>query len=446
MLKIYNSLTSKIEEFIPINEEKIKIYSCGLTVYDKAHLGHARATIAVDILVRILKHLYKNVIYVRNITDVDDKINIRATEQGISIQKLTSEVIEFCNNDMKYLNNLTPNHEPKATEHIKEIIDIIQKLINNGHAYIADGHVLFDINSYNEYGRLSNKNIDELQTGTRIEIKNYKKNPLDFILWKPSLSIDDESSKFESPWGVGRPGWHIECSAMSHKYLGENFDIHCGGVDLKFPHHENEIAQSCCAFKNSSFAKYWYHIGFLMVEGEKMSKSLGNFITISNLINDGINGKVVRFAMLKNHYRKPLDFNKSLIYEAEKNLKNLHKNIINFDCEEIVPNELIEVLSDDINMPKAIALLNKFNENKNYDKLKNSLKFLGLFDNNLLEKSNNLNNINITEKEINNLIKKRNIAKQNKNWTKADEIRDYLKSKKILLKDVKNNVEWEVLH
>ena len=401
MLKLFNSLSGNIEDFKPIDNNNVKLYSCGLTVYDRAHIGHARATIMVDILVRLLKELYSNVIYVRNITDVDDKINKRATERKITIQELTSEVISYCNEDMNYLNNLQPTYEPKATEHIKEIIETIQKLIDNGNAYIANNHVLFDVNSYKDYGKLSKRNLEELQAGARIEVEDYKRNPLDFVLWKPSLDIDDESSKFESPWGIGRPGWHIECSAMSNKYLGENFDIHCGGVDLKFPHHENEIAQSCCANKGSTFANYWFHIGFLMVNGEKMSKSLGNFTTIKEIRDKGVKGVVLRFAMIKNHYRKPLDFTNNLIIETEKNLKDLHKNIINIKCNYKVPDELIEVLSNDLNTPMTIALLNDFNKNKEYEKLKNALIFLGVFDENLIKKKTTT----LTNEEIENMFK-----------------------------------------
>ena len=439
MLKLFNSLSGKIEDFKPIDSNNIRLYSCGLTVYDRAHLGHARATIAVDILVRLLKELYKNVIYVRNITDVDDKINKRATERNITIQELTSEIIEYCNEDMNYLHNIKPTFEPKATEHIKEIIDIIQKLINNKHAYISDGHVLFDVNSFKDYGRLSHRNLEELQAGARIEVESYKKNPLDFVLWKPSLAIDDESSKFNSPWGIGRPGWHIECSAMSNKYLGENFDIHCGGVDLKFPHHENEIAQSRCAFEGSNYANYWYHIGFLMINGEKMSKSLGNFTTIKEIRDKNIVGVVIRFAMLKNHYRKPLDFNDNLLIEAEKNLKELHKGILNIECDYKVPEELLNALCDDINTPKAIALLNKFNKEKEFDKLKNSLIFLGVYDNNLL---NSKKITNLTEDEINSLINQRLQYKKEKNWAKCDEIREYLRDNNIIIKDTATGTEW----
>lgn len=440
MLKLFNSLSGNIEDFKPIDEKNIRLYSCGLTVYDRAHIGHARATIMVDILVRLLKELYSNVIYVRNITDVDDKINKRATERKITIQELTSEVISYCNEDMNYLNNLQPTYEPKATEHIKEIIETIQKLINNGNAYVANNHVLFDVNSYKDYGKLSKRNLEELQAGARIEVEDYKRNPLDFVLWKPSLDIDDESSKFESPWGIGRPGWHIECSAMSNKYLGENFDIHCGGVDLKFPHHENEIAQSCCANKGSTFANYWFHIGFLMVNGEKMSKSLGNFKTIKEIRDKGVKGVVLRLAMIKNHYRKPLDFTNNLIIEAEKNLKDLHKNIINIKCDYKVPNELIEVLSNDLNTPMTIALLNDFNKNKEYEKLKNALIFLGIYDENLIEKKTTT----LTNEDIEKLINERLEYKKDKNWVKCDEIRNYLKENNIIIKDTPNGTEWSI--
>ena len=439
MLKIFNTISSEVEEFKPINNNEVKLYSCGLTVYDRAHLGHARATVAVDILVRLLKELYKDVIYVRNITDVDDKINKRATERNITIQELTKEIIAYCNEDMDYLNNLKPTFEPKATEHIKEIITFIEKLIANGHAYVSEGHVLFDVNSYKDYGKLSHRNLEELQAGARVEVESYKKNPLDFVLWKPSLEIDDESSKFNSPWSIGRPGWHIECSAMRNKYLGENFDIHCGGVDLKFPHHENEIAQSCCAFEGSTFANYWYHIGFLMINGEKMSKSLGNFVTIKEIRERGIAGSVLRFALLKNHYRKPLDFNNNLLSEAEKNLKDLHKNVIGIECEYKIPDELVEVLCNDVNTPKAVALLNEFNKNKNFDKLKNSLVFLGVYDENLINK-----NTKLSEDEIKRLIDERLKYKKEKNWNKCDEIRDYLKENNVILKDTAAGTEWSL--
>ena len=409
-LKIFNTINSKIGEFQPIENDVVKLYSCGLTVYDHAHIGHARTTIFVDILVRLLRVLYNKVIYIRNITDVDDKINIKAKEKNTNIYNLTKEIVESCNLSMSYINNIKPDYEPRVTENIKDIIEFIQKIIDNGHAYVSNGHVFFDVSSYKDYGKLSHINIGNLLNGVRIDNEINKKNPLDFVLWKPSLDIDDESSKFNSPWGIGRPGWHIECSAMSHKYLGENFDIHCGGMDLKFPHHENEIAQSCCAFKNSNFAKFWFHVGFLMVNGEKMSKSLGNYILINSIQEKSISGKVLRLTMLKNQYGKPLDFSYKLITEAKNNLENLHKKIIDTETNSNVPEELIDVLCDNLNTPKVVNLLNEFNKKKEYIKLKSSLVFLGLFDERVFDKK--IFKLKIEKTEINKLIKIRSEAKK----------------------------------
>ena len=440
-LKIFNTINSKIEEFQPIENDVVKLYSCGLTVYDHAHIGHARTTIFVDILVRLLRVLYNKVIYIRNITDVDDKINIKAKEKNTNIYNLTKEIVESCNLSMSYINNIKPDYEPRVTENIKDIIEFIQKIIDNGHAYVSNGHVFFDVSSYKDYGKLSHINIDNLLNGVRIDNKINKKNPLDFVLWKPSLDIDDESSKFNSPWGIGRPGWHIECSAMSHKYLGENFDIHCGGMDLKFPHHENEIAQSCCAFKNSNFAKFWFHVGFLMVNGEKMSKSLGNYILINSIQEKSISGKVLRLTMLKNQYGKPLDFSYKLITEAKNNLENLHKKIIDTETNSNVPEELIDVLCDNLNTPKVLNLLNEFNKKKEYIKLKSSLVFLGLFDERVFDKK--IFKLKIEKTEINKLIKIRSEAKKNRDWEKSDKIRNQLKELGIELIDTKEGTIWK---
>lgn len=440
-LKIFNTINSKIEEFQPIENDVVKLYSCGLTVYDHAHIGHARTTIFVDILVRLLRVLYNKVIYIRNITDVDDKINIKAKEKNTNIYNLTKEIVESCNLSMSYINNIKPDYEPRVTENIKDIIEFIQKIIDNGHAYVSNGHVFFDVSSYKDYGKLSHINIDNLLNGVRIDNEINKKNPLDFVLWKPSLDIDDESSKFNSPWGIGRPGWHIECSAMSHKYLGENFDIHCGGMDLKFPHHENEIAQSCCAFKNSNFAKFWFHVGFLMVNGEKMSKSLGNYILINSIQEKSISGKVLRLTMLKNQYGKPLDFSYKLIMEAKNNLENLHKKIIDTETNSNVPEELIDVLCDNLNTPKVVNLLNEFNKKKEYIKLKSSLVFLGLFDERVFDKK--IFKLKIEKTEINKLIKIRSEAKKNRDWEKSDKIRNQLKELGIELIDTKEGTIWK---
>lgn len=440
-LKIFNTINSKIEEFQPIENDVVKLYSCGLTVYDHAHIGHARTTIFVDILVRLLRTLYKKVVYVRNITDVDDKINIKAKEKNTNIYNLTKEIVESCNFSMSYINNIKPDYEPRVTENIKDIIEFIQKIIDNGHAYVSNGHVFFDVSSYKDYGKLSHINIDNLLNGVRIDNEINKKNPLDFVLWKPSLDIDDESSKFNSPWGIGRPGWHIECSVMSYKYLGENFDIHCGGMDLKFPHHENEIAQSCCAFKNSNFAKFWFHVGFLMVNGEKMSKSLGNYILINSIQEKSISGKVLRLTMLKNQYGKPLDFSYKLIMEAKNNLENLHKKIIDTETNSNVPEELIDVLCDNLNTPKVVNLLNEFNKKKEYIKLKSSLVFLGLFDKRVFDKK--ISKLKIEKTEINKLIKIRSEAKKNMDWEKSDKIRNQLKELGIELIDTKEGTIWK---
>lgn len=440
-LKIFNTINSKIEEFQPIENDVVKLYSCGLTVYDHAHIGHARTTIFVDILVRLLRVLYNKVIYIRNITDVDDKINIKAKEKNTNIYNLTKEIVESCNLSMSYINNIKPDYEPRVTENIKDIIEFIQKIIDNGHAYVSNGHVFFDVSSYKDYGKLSHINIDNLLNGVRIDNEINKKNPLDFVLWKPSLDIDDKSSKFNSPWGIGRPGWHIECSAMSHKYLGENFDIHCGGMDLKFPHHENEIAQSCCAFKNSNFAKFWFHVGFLMVNGEKMSKSLGNYILINSIQEKSISGKVLRLTMLKNQYGKPLDFSYKLITEAKNNLENLHKKIIDTETNSNVPEELIDVLCDNLNTPKVVNLLNEFNKKKEYIKLKSSLVFLGLFDERIFDEK--IFKLKIEKTEINKLIKIRSEAKKNRDWEKSDKIRNQLKELGIELIDTKEGTIWK---
>jgi cysteinyl-tRNA synthetase len=447
MLKLYNSLSKKTEIFEPIDKNNIRIYTCGITVYDKAHLGHAKTYISTDILYRLLNEIYgkEHVKYVRNITDIDDKINQRAVERKITIQKLTNENIELMNNDFEYLHLLKPNHEPRVTETIPEIIDIIKKLIDNGNAYVNDKHVLFDTKTFADYGKLSGRSINEMIDGARIEVAPYKKNPTDFVLWKPSHDVDDDSVRFESPWCLGRPGWHIECSAMSHKFLGENFDIHCGGNDLKFPHHENEIAQSKCAFKCSTFAKTWIHIGFLLVNGEKMSKSLHNFTTIEDLRKRGIKGVVIRYAFLKNHYRTPFDFNMKLIEEAEKNLKELHRIVEKVESSKKLNDKIFEYLFDDLNTSKVLAELHNLKISSPQD-LKKTMEFLGIYDESYyINNEKKLDNLEITENEILELIQQRSEAKKDKNYQKADEIRKLLENKNILLKDTAKGSVWSVM-
>jgi cysteinyl-tRNA synthetase len=398
-IRLYNTLTASKDELITYENDLVKLYVCGPTVYDRPHLGNARSVVVYDLLYRLLLQNYSKVIYVRNITDVDDKINAKAKELQIPISTLTNEITDFFHADILALNTLSPSHEPKATEHISEMINLIEKLIINNHAYVQNNHVLFDVNSYKKYGQLSRRNLDQMIAGSRVEIASYKKNPLDFVLWKPADNDDDQSSIFDSPWGKGRPGWHIECSAMSSKYLGDNFDIHGGGADLQFPHHENEIAQSCCANPSSSYARFWIHNGFLTVNGEKMSKSLKNFITVFDLLEQGISGVAIRLMLLTTHYRKPFDFNAKALSDAQKTLEKfdkiiaetlelfgLEKNLEYFCDKNFIAKEILASLADDLNFSKVLANLHDLAKNvkSNFNEIMprriliSSLDFLGL--------------------------------------------------------------------
>jgi cysteinyl-tRNA synthetase len=445
MIYLYNSLTKKKEELQPIKTGKVGMYVCGPTVYDAPHIGNARSNVIYDVLYRNLIHHYgkDNVMYVRNITDVDDKINKAAQDKSITINELTDGVTEIFHDNMNNLNCLEPTIEPRATKHIDEMIRIIEKLIAKNHAYVADNHVYFSINSDPNYGKLASREIDEMISGARIAVDEHKKHAGDFVLWKPKNPGDDVSSVFSSPWGEGRPGWHIECSAMSHKYLGADFDIHGGGADLMFPHHSNEIAQSTCAFENSNFAKMWVHNGFLTVNKEKMSKSLGNFITVNDLLEKGIEGEVIRYLLLSTHYRKPLDFNEELLNIAKKSLQSFHGALEGFDdIPEIDPEEqVIDALNNDLNTPLVLSILHGYcsdiNRESDLDKktksaslLKSAAKLIGLLDA-PQEKS-------LLDAEIMKLISEREIARKEKNWAKTDEIRDGLKAQGILLEDNKD--------
>jgi len=369
-LKLYNTLTRQKDLFEPIDKDNVRLYVCGPTVYDFAHIGNARPVIVFDILFRLLRHLYgrEQVTYVRNITDVDDKINARAAEQypdlplNDAIHKLTKGTTEQFHKDIAALGVLEPSKEPRATDHIDGMIEMTKLLIDKGHAYEAEGHVLFDVASDKKYGGLSNRNLDEMQAGARVEVADYKKNPMDFVLWKPSTDQEPGwDSPFGSKGGRGRPGWHLECSVMSRKFLGEQFDIHGGGLDLIFPHHENEIAQSTCAHENEVMANVWMHNGYLQVEGEKMSKSLGNFITIAAALNEW-QGEELRFNMLRTHYRQPIDWTQKGLSETRRNLLRLQKNFkplqSGADAVELVVDELfLEALCDDLNVHLAISRL-----------------------------------------------------------------------------------------
>jgi len=370
-LSLYNTLTRRKQTFAPIDAERVRMYVCGPTVYDHAHIGNARPIIVFDVLFRLLRQIYgaDHVAYVRNITDVDDKINARAAERGISIRELTEETYGIFRDDVAALGALLPTQEPRATEHIAEMLAIIERLIASGHAYAAEGHVLFSVPSMPDYGMLSRRTLDDMIAGARVEVAPYKRDATDFVLWKPSA--EDEPG-WDSPWGRGRPGWHIECSAMSWKHLGERFDIHGGGIDLVFPHHENEIAQSRCAFGHPAMANVWMHNGFLQVEGEKMSKSLGNFVTIRELLatdrfgGQAWDGAVLRLAMLRTHYRQPIDWTVEGLTESERLVERWRNTVRRkgFDPQP-VPAAMIEALSDDLNTPAALRVLSELGTRAN---------------------------------------------------------------------------------
>lgn len=365
-IRFTNSRTRKKEDFRPIDPENVRIYVCGPTVYDRAHLGNARPVLVFDVLFRLMRHVYgpDHVTYVRNFTDVDDKINATALarkEAGASgsleelVQERSDETIAWYHSDMDALGALRPTHEPRATAYIGQMIAMIEGLIDKGHAYEAEGHVLFAVDSYKEYGALSGRSVDDMIAGARVEVAPYKKNPMDFVLWKPS---SDELPGWDSPWGRGRPGWHIECSAMSHALLGETFDIHGGGNDLSFPHHENEIAQSKCAHPEGEFARVWLHNEMLQVEGKKMSKSLGNFFTVRDLLDQGVPGEVIRFVMLSTHYRKPMDWTAEKAREAEATLRKWRGMVERVEAGAM-PLGVVSALADDLNTAGAISELHR---------------------------------------------------------------------------------------
>ncbi len=362
-LTLHNSLTRRKERFTPLDPHHVRMYVCGPTVYDLVHVGNARPAVVYDLLARLLRKLYPHVTYVRNITDVEDKINARARELGIPIETLTARTTEDYHADMAALGALPPDIEPRATAHIPEMIEIIERLIAGGHAYEAEGHVLFAVASYPAYGHLSGRSPDELLAGARIDVAPYKRDPGDFVLWKPSpaglpgQALPDLPG-WDSPWGRGRPGWHIECSAMAWKHLGESFDIHGGGTDLIFPHHENEVAQSCCAFPDASFARYWVHNGMLLVNGEKMSKSLGNFTTLRDVLAR-VPGEVVRLLLLRTQYRSTPDYSDAAVTEARRELDRFYRALERYpDIPAVdVPAPVMDALCDDLNTPLAISAM-----------------------------------------------------------------------------------------
>jgi cysteinyl-tRNA synthetase len=442
-LRLYDTLSRDKRPFAPIDPKRVRMYVCGPTVYDFAHIGNARPILVFDVLFRLLRHVYgaDRVVYVRNITDVDDKINARAAERGITIRQLTEETNAVFQKDVADLGALPPTVQPRATEHIAEMIAIIERLIAGGHAYAADGHVLFSVPSMADYGKLSRRSLDEMIAGARVDVASYKQDEMDFVLWKPSTGAEPG---WESPWGRGRPGWHIECSAMSWKHLGEVFDIHGGGVDLVFPHHENEIAQSCCAFGHDVMANVWMHNGFLQVEGEKMSKSLGNFVTIRELLHSETfggrawPGAVLRLAMLRTHYRQPIDWTVKALEEAESTLRRFHDAAGSPDG---APSEqMIEALADDLNTPAAIAELHALRAAGKADRLAASLALLGLYQPDLFREEIDP----AFAAKVDALVAARLDARKAKNWAESDRLRDELVAMGVSIKDGKDGTTWEM--
>ena len=445
-LQLTNSFTRKKETFNPIDPKKISLYSCGPTVYDKPHVGNARTLVVFDMLFRILKLSYgQNVLYVRNITDVDDKIIEASKKNKKSINEITENITKIFHKDCESLNCLKPTKEPKATEHIKEMIEMTSSLIKKKFAYENEGHVYFSVASYKNYGKLSNKNLDELKSGSRIEVSNLKKDPMDFVLWKPSSAADPG---WESPWGRGRPGWHLECSVMSEKYLGKTFDIHGGGLDLIFPHHENEIAQSCCNNSLDRLANYWVHNGFVTINKEKMSKSLGNVISISDAVSK-YSGQVVRLALLSAHYSQPLDWNNNLLNQ-QKNTIDKWYNLYE-ETNEVDISEISVSLFDDLNTPGFIAKLHELyndaikGDNKKKIIFNNACRFLGLFNISKNEWQNlKKRSLNISENTILKKIDERAKAKKDGNFDLADKIRNDLFDQGILIEDQKEKTIWKL--
>jgi len=444
-LNIFNTLSNKKEEFLPIDKNKIGMYVCGPTVYDLPHVGNARPLVVFDVLYRILKNNYgKNkVTYVRNITDVDDKIIATSKAKSIKIENLTNKITRTFHNDCKYLNCLKPNFEPKATENISEMLKMISNLIKKNHAYEEKKHVYFSVSSFKDYGKLSNKNMEQLVAGSRVEISKYKKDPLDFVLWKPS---EENDPGWESPWGRGRPGWHLECSAMGEKYLGKNFDIHGGGLDLIFPHHENEIAQSRCANNISSYANYWMHNGFVIFDKGKMSKSTGNIISINNL-SKKYNGQVVRLALLSSHYKQPLLWNEKLINECKKTLNKWYNQYEKVDLSDL-NEDIFKSLLDDLNTPSYISTIHSLYDESTKGKKSSKIMFnkacnlIGLLE----EDKKDWENFNKPLFDANFLDQKimdRNKARKKGDYKLADMIRKELEVKGITIEDKGDQTTWK---
>ena len=446
-IRLYNTRTRQKEDFTPLDSENVRLYVCGPTVYDRAHIGNARPVVVFDVLYRLLRHHYgsEHVTYARNFTDVDDKINAKAVDTKLdgenleqAVRRITDETIGWYHQDMDALGALRPNHEPRATEYIAQMVDMTADLIQRGHAYEAEGHVLFAVATDPDYGSLARRSLDEMRAGARVEVAPYKRDPMDFVLWKPSTP---EQPGWNSPWGRGRPGWHIECSAMAGELLGEKFDIHGGGIDLQFPHHENECAQSRCV--GHDFANVWMHNGYLLSEGEKMSKSLGNFFTVADLREQGVPGEVMRLAMLMTHYRSPIDWTEKARDEAEKALRKWRGIIAGASSTE-VPASIINALADDLNTPLAVSELHKLANAGQAASLKAGAGLLGLLGDGLAGWEAEPVADEGVSQQIAYWIDERTAAKKAKAFAKADGIRAGLIAAGVEIKDTAQGVEWSL--
>ena len=433
VLKFTNTLSGELEEFTPKNPLEVRMYVCGPTVYNYAHIGNARPAVIFDVLYRLLKEEYKAVLYARNYTDVDDKINAKAAADGVSIELLTNKYIDAYRADTMALGVLAPDFEPRVTDNIVPIKQMIFRLVDQGFAYVVDGHVLFEVEKYRDYGNLAGRNVEDMIAGARIEVAPYKRNPADFVLWKPSRNNEPG---WQADWGYGRPGWHIECSAMINDLFGDYVDIHGGGADLIFPHHENEIAQSCCAYPESEFARYWLHNEMLQVDGKKMSKSLGNFFTVRDLLDQGYPGEVIRFVFLSTHYSKPMDWNNSKALEA-KNILRKWRGLLKNNFEIVpLPEEAIKILSDDLNTAGVISLLHKYASNGEIGKLKAGANFLGILTQELSDWCADVD-MSSLEGLFTDLRKR---AIESKNFENIDELRSKLTNAGVDVQIGKSNV------
>jgi len=456
-LYLYNTLTRSKDLFEPQDPDRVTMYVCGPTVYNYAHIGNARPAVVFDVLARLLRHLYPKVVYARNITDIEDKIIAAAHDLSVPISEVTDKYADIYRKDMGTLGVKLPDIEPKATDAIPDMISMMERLIESGHAYAAEGHVLFDVPSYKKYGELSRRDLDEMIAGARVEVAPYKKNPMDFVLWKPST---DEQPGWDSPWGRGRPGWHIECSAMIEKHLGETIDIHAGGIDLQFPHHENEIAQSTCAHGGKLFSRFWMHNGFVNIEKEKMSKSIGNVLLVHDLIEQAP-GEAIRLALLNGHYRQPLDWTAEGLQQAKRMLDRLYGALrtladVKVEANDAAPEEFMAAMLDDLNTPKALAVLfdlakqaNTATDAAEKARIKGALLASGVLIG-LLEQDPEVwfagggVASHIDADEIEGLIAARAEARKNKDFKESDRIRDELAGRGILIEDGPKGTTWRV--